>query len=253
VTRAAAAHERRNREFWDADADDYQAAHDGQLSGRVWGVWSIPDAEIGALGDVRELTVLELGCGAAQWSIALVGDARLVIGLDQSTRQLHHAAGNVAAKRARVPLLCASGEAIPLRSASFDVVFCDHGALSFCDPDVIVPECARLLRPGGRLAFNHGTLLRDLCYDQKRDHQTKHLHRPYYGARVFDWSDGTVDFHRTYGEWIRCFRRHGLVIDDLVELVPPEGASTTYTDYVPYEWARAWPAEEIWVLHKEAT
>jgi hypothetical protein len=66
---------------------------------------------------------------------------------------------------------------------------------------------------------------------------------------MFDWGEGTVDFHRTYGGWMRCFRDHGFVVEDLIELVPPDGATTTY-DFAPVEWARRWPAEEIWVARK---
>jgi len=39
-----------------------------------------------------------------------------------------------------------------------------------------------------------------------------------------------------------------LIVDDLVELRPPEHASTTYS--VPEDWARRWPAEHIWKLTK---
>ena len=214
-------------------------------------MWSIPESELGVLGDTRGLDVLELGCGAAQWSTALARDGARVVGLDQSRRQLRHALARIADDEARVPLVCASGESLPLADARFDLVFCDHGALSFCDPAVIVPETARVLRPGGRLVFNHATLLHSLCYDDEDDVQDDRLHRPYHGARRYDWGDGTIDFHLPYGGWIRCFRASGFVIEDLVELVPADGATTTY-DLVPAEWARRWPAEEIWVVRKDA-
>jgi SAM-dependent methyltransferase len=203
------------------------------------------------LGDVRDLDVLELGCGAAQWSIALAADGARVVGLDQSRGQLAHAVVASEHARERVPLLCASGEALAVRDETFDLVFCDHGALSFCDPRTIVPEVARVLRPRGRLVFNHATLLHSLTWDAVADAQTECLHRPYHGAWRFDWGDGTIDFHLPYGEWVRCFRSSGLVVEDLVELVPPEGATTTY-DFVPLEWAKRWPAEEIWVLRRSA-
>jgi hypothetical protein len=55
-----------------------------------------------------------------------------------------------------------------------------------------------------------------------------------------------------YGEWIRLFRANGLVVEDLVELRPPEGATTTYTEFTSYEWARRWPAEQIWKVRKKS-
>lgn len=247
----ASEHEQRNRDFWDADADDYQAAHAEQLArGQVWGVWGIPEAEIHALGVVAGLDVLEYGCGAGAWAIALEREGARVVALDQSRGQLRHAARNAATADAGVHLVCGAGESVPLRDASFDLVFCDHGAMSFCDPERSVPEIVRLLRTGGRLVFNKATLLSYLCWNAAKRKQTRRLQAPYFEQRVFAFEDGTTDFHLPYGDWIRLFRAHGLVVDELLELRPPEGASTTYTDFVPYEWARDWPAEEIWSVRK---
>jgi len=244
-------HERRNREFWDADADDYQAAHAPQLQrGKVWGAWSIPEAEIGALGATRDLDVLELGCGAAHWSVALAADGARVVALDQSRSQLRHAATSAAGSGEGVRLVCAGAESVPLRSQSFDLVFCDHGALSFCDPEQSVAEVARLLRSGGRLVFNKSTMLLYLTWNRAQERQSRRLHTPYFESRVFDFGEGTIDFQLPYGEWIRLFAAHGMVVEDLIELRPPESATTTYVDFVPYEWARSWPAEEIWKVRK---
>ena len=50
--------------------------------------------------------------------------------------------------------ICGDGEALPVRSRSVDLV-CSNLALQWC-PDVerVVAECARVLRPGGCLAFS---------------------------------------------------------------------------------------------------
>src|SRR5215831_18617052 len=84
----------RNQKLWDQQSAHYQKAHGGQLAGSggaAWGVWQIPEAELRVLGDVRGRDVLELGCGAAQRSIALHRLGARVRGLDVSARQLTHA------------------------------------------------------------------------------------------------------------------------------------------------------------------
>jgi hypothetical protein len=40
------------------------------------------------------------------------------------------------------------------------------------------------------------------------------------------------------------------VIEDLIELRPLADATTTYVDYAPLEWARAFPCEHIWKVRK---
>lgn len=245
--------EARNRAFWDADADGYQAAHGAALdhAPAAWGVWRIPEATLGVLGDVAGRDVLEYGCGAAQFGLALAARGARVVGLDLSRAQLGHARRRARARGTALPLVCASATATPFADASFDLVFCDHGAMSFCDPARTVPECARLLRDGGRLVFALATQLVYLTWDDARSRQTRRLREAWRPRWLVDSGEGTVDTVWSHGEWVRAFRAHDLLVDDLVELTAPEGARTTY-DFVPYDWARRWPAEEIWCLTRAA-
>jgi SAM-dependent methyltransferase len=238
------AHVRHNRAFWDADADSYQAAHGEQLarSPLAWGAYRVPESELQVLGDVDGLRVLELGCGAAQWSVALAERGARVVGLDVSHAQLVHARRSAA----RLPLVEASGEQLPFADSSFDVVFCDHGALSFCDPDVSVPECARLLRPGGLLAFCCTHPMLYLTWDDAHDRQTRKLHIDYAQLGQMALDEGTIDWVLPPGTWIRVLRANGFDVEDLVELCARDDASTTYVDFAPPKWARRWPAEWIW-------
>ena len=92
---ATSPHVRRNREVWDGMSEWYQAKHGPQLNTRplAWGVWAIPEAEIGALGDVSGKVVLELGCGGGQWSMFLAEVGARPVGLDLSEHQLSAARG----------------------------------------------------------------------------------------------------------------------------------------------------------------
>ncbi|MBI3978518.1 MAG: class I SAM-dependent methyltransferase [Chloroflexi bacterium] len=241
---------RRNRAHWDRESDTYQETHGPQLNTRAcaWGVWALPEDELRVLGDVGGKDILELGCGAAQWSIFLARRGARPVGLDNSARQLHHARRLMAAAGVDFPLLHASAEAVPLADERFDVVFCDHGAISFADPAKTVPEAARLLRPDGLLAFNLSSPFISLCWNEETDRVEEQLRTDYFGLGRYEDGDH-VEYQLPYGEWIRLFRRHGLVVEDLIELRPPAGAPTTY-DLAPNEWARRWPAENIWKARK---
>src|SRR6266850_2448396 len=106
---------RKNRTHWDSDSDEYQALHGPQLSTTEpgWGVWEIPEAHLRILGDVAGKDVLELGCGAAQWSIALSRDGARPVGLDNSSRQLLHAKRLMKQTGRRFPLVHSSAETLP--------------------------------------------------------------------------------------------------------------------------------------------
>jgi ubiquinone/menaquinone biosynthesis C-methylase UbiE len=244
-------HARKNRAFWDSQAESYQAEHGQQLARMPlgWGVWSIPESELHVLGDVRDKDVIELGCGGAQWSIGLAQLGARCVGLDNSQRQLAFARKAIEEAGLSIPLIHASAEAVPLPDKSFDIIFCDHGAMSFTDPALSIPEAARLLRHGGLLAFNAETPLHFICFDTTKDRISTELHSSYFDKRS-DEEDGSVNFSLPYGEWISLFKKSGFEVEDLVELRPSEGATSTYRDWVSHAWARKWPAEQIWRLRR---
>ncbi|MCL5736738.1 MAG: class I SAM-dependent methyltransferase [Actinobacteria bacterium] len=247
------AHAAQNRTSWNADSDTYQRDHGPQLSsssGPAWGVWQIPEAELQVLGDVRGRDVLELGCGAAQWSIKLAQAGARPVGVDISENQLEHARRLMAEADVDFPLVHASAESVPLPGRSFDIVMCSYGAMTFADPYATVPEVARLLRPGGLFAFCGSTPIIEMCYPEEGDHPGDKLNTDYFGMWCLPW-EGYVEYMLPYGAWIRLFRAHGFVIEDLIELRPKPDAVSTFRDDVDREWYRRWPGEQIWKLTKE--
>ncbi|HET6745715.1 MAG TPA: class I SAM-dependent methyltransferase [Candidatus Limnocylindria bacterium] len=247
-------HAKRNRAFWNELSDRYQAEQGRQLAihGAAWGVWQIPEAELHVLGEVDGRDVLELGCGAAQWSIRLAQQGARAVGLDVSDRQLAHARRLVEAAGVEVQLIHASAEAVPLPDDRFDIVFADHGALVFADPYRTVPEVSRLLRDGGTFAFSMYTPIAEVCWPADQEEPIERLANDYFGMHRVDVGDSAhVEFQLPYGAWIRLFTANGLEVVDLIELRPGEDATSTYRTEVARAWARRWPLEHIWKLRRQ--
>jgi SAM-dependent methyltransferase len=247
-------HERRNRAHWDRTSDRYQAGHGIEISASpdAWGAWRIPEADLRMLPDVAGKDLLELGCGAAQWSAWLARHGARVTGLDLSRPQLAHARRNATAAGVEAHLVHGSAERLPFGAAAFDLVLSDHGAMSWGDHDRTVPEVARVLRPGGILVFCATSPLFTICWDDRRGGPGSRLRWDYFGLHSKAEGDGAVSFVLPYGEWVRRFREHGLAVESLVEPRPAPGAVSTFYPGAT-AWARRWPAEVIWKVRREAS
>lgn len=246
----------RNRELWtetNAEYTDEQAVRAWHAEEITWGMFGVPETEVGVLGDVDGLDVVELGCGTAYFSSWLARRGARPVGVDVTPAQLETARRMQADTGVEFPLIEANAEDVPLPDAGFDLALSEYGASLWCDPEKWVPEAARLLRPGGRLVFLTNSTLAILCApDEGR--VGEQLLRDQFGMYRLEWpgEDG-VEFHLGHGDWIRLLQRHGFEVEDLVELQAPEGARThEYYDFVPAEWARRWPCEEIWKARKAA-
>ena len=253
MSEADLAYVEHNRERWNEQSDEYQRRHGAQLEGSgglAWGVWQLPESSLRVLGEVAGRDVLELGCGAAQWSIALHRLGARVTGIDLSERQLAHARRLMEQADVSFPLVHAGAEAMPLGDASFDIVFCDHGAMTYADPYRSVPEVARVLRPGGLLAFNGASPILDMTWPFGAPAPEARLTADYWSLRRFEDEEGKINFQLPYGEWIRLFGEHGLLVESLIELRPPEGAVSSYRDEAARAWAERWPMENIWRVRK---
>jgi SAM-dependent methyltransferase len=247
-------HQDVNRALWDGMADQWveRAKRDWADPDPSWGIWRIPEADVGALPDVDGLDAIELGCGTAYFSAWLARRGARPVGVDQSKGQLATARAMQAEHGIEFPLIEADAEDVPLPDASFDFALSEYGASLWCRPERWIAEASRLLRPGGRLVFMTNSPLLVMCSAPDSEVATDRLARPQFGLYQVEWNDPdgpSVEFHLPHGEMIRVLREAGFEVEALHELQPPAGATTTY-EWVSLEWARSWPAEEIWVARK---
>jgi SAM-dependent methyltransferase len=196
--------------------------------------------------DVAGLDVIELGCGTAYWSAWLARRGARVVGVDNSEAQLATARRLQREHGLEFPLVHGSAEAVPFPDGSFDLAFSEYGASLWCDPELWIPEAARLLRPCGRLLFLTNSPLLLLCSPDSGA-AGERLVRNQFGMKRFEFGeDDSVEFHLPHGELIAVLRRNGLVVEELRELRAPEGGDSGRWDFVTLDWARRWPSEEIW-------
>jgi ubiquinone/menaquinone biosynthesis C-methylase UbiE len=241
-----------NREQWTrANADYTDAAARGAWEREevLWGQWHRPDSEFGALADVVGKDVVELGCGTGYFGAALKRrGARRVVGVDITPAQLETARRMNEEFGLGLEFLEENAEHTSLPDDSFDLVVSEYGASIWCDTRLWIAEASRLLRRGGELVFMRGSTLRNLCTSDDGATADRLLF-PQRGFFRIDWQEGDeagTEFHAPTMEMFQILRENGFELIDFHELYAPEDAEDHPYYTLPAEWAKKWPAEEIW-------
>jgi SAM-dependent methyltransferase len=236
--------QRASRAWWDADAADYLAEHGADI-GEVDFVWcpeGLREADARLLGDVRGRDVLEIGCGSAPCARWLATRGARPVALDLSGAMLAHAAALGDRTGVRVPLVQAGAERLPFADASFDLACSAFGGVPFvAEPDRVMREVARVLRPGGRWVFAVNHPMRWMFSDDPGPDglvvQQSYFDRTPYVEVDDDGAATYVEHHRTLGDRVRDLVGAGLVLTDLVEPEWPEGRETVWGQWSPLRGA----------------
>lgn len=240
-----------NAKYTDARARESWARKDIK-----WGVFDNLESDIRILPEMQGLEVIELGCGTAYFGAWLKrAGAKRVVGVDITPAQLDTARRVNAETGLGLEFIEANAEDVPLPDSSFDIAFSEYGASIWCDANKWIPEAARLLRPGGELIFMRNSDIQMICSpDEERI--SEQLQRPLRGMNRLDWHDEgepSAEFHLNHSDMFGLLRRTGFEVVDFRDLYAPDGAvDHPFYNYVPAEWARKWPAEEIWRARKRA-
>jgi SAM-dependent methyltransferase len=101
----------------------------------------------------RGRRVLEVGCGAGVDLARFAKGGAEVVGVDLAASAIDLARANFAQQELSGEFRVADGEALPFAESSFDFVFA-HGVVQYTtNPQRLVDECRRVLKPGGEAVF----------------------------------------------------------------------------------------------------
>jgi ubiquinone/menaquinone biosynthesis C-methylase UbiE len=145
-------HSRKNARKWDARAERYDRA--------LLGLMKLIQRRTLALAALRPgMSFLDIGCGTG-WAVRyaahlLAGQGRFH-GIDLSPRMIARAKEN-AGEGSDLCFQVGDAEALPFGNESFDLVICTNSFHHYRDPQRVLGEIHRVLKPGGELRLTDPT------------------------------------------------------------------------------------------------
>jgi SAM-dependent methyltransferase len=94
--------------------------------------------------------ILDIGCGRAGDGVELAKRGAMVVGLEASRVMLAHAREHINGNGAHVTLVHGVSEYLPFRPQSVDKVLCKGALDHFVEPDAVIGQIARVLKPEGQ-------------------------------------------------------------------------------------------------------
>lgn len=245
-----------NRAWWDRQAHDYHALH-GQFLGDcrlIWGPEGLDEADARLLGPLAGRRVLEVGAGGASCSRWVAEQGAQAVATDLSGGMLAEARRFAGQEGRAVVLVQCDARRLPFADGSFDVAFTSYGAVPFvADPEQIMLEVRRVLRPGGRWVFSLTHPVR-WAFPDDPGPEGLTAFRSYFDPTPYIEADSAgrtlyAEHHRTLGQRIRDVVDAGFVLDNLVEPRWPDGHERVWNGWSPLR-GRLLPGTAIFVCHK---
>lgn len=166
--------------------------------------------------------VLDVGCGSGVYMTALRERGLRVRGVDLS------AAAVARARRAGHDVALASGDRLPFADESFDAVLCHRTLYLVSDPQRVIGEFHRVLRPGGRVVFSGSNAASPYARAQSA------------AIRRGDQANWEFGNRWSVGEWCRAFAMRGFRVNEIYScnLVWPLIYRVCDNWFIPNEWMR---------------
>ena len=216
-----------NAAAWDRYASEYQASAKLPTDVARYGPDVPTETELRLCGNVEGKRVLDLGCGAAQTSIAFAKRGARTTAVDFSSEQLAHAKRLVATEKVRVELHHGDlADLAFIRADQVDLAF-SAGAFGYvADLDRVFRQVHRVLKQEAPFVFS----LPHPAYAMIDDRADPALlvRRAYYDRTPIEVERGGVTFthhHHTISSLFTSLTRANFRVDTLLEPEPATGGT----------------------------
>ena len=207
---------------WDRHSAGYQAAAQLPTDVAHYGPDVATESDLRLLGDLKGKRVLELGCGAAQCSIAFAKQGATAIAVDFSAEQLAHARTLMEREDVRVELRLGDlADLAFLRADSVDVAFSANAFGYVEDLNRVFRQVHRVLKVGAPLVFSLPHPAYSMIDDESAE--PMQIQRSYFDRASVSWDTGTADLvehHHSFEDIFAGLTRASYRIDTLLEPEP---------------------------------
>lgn len=234
--------ERIAREWWNSWADTFQEAYEGEVAVAFGPGVPVGD-DLGLLGPVDGRRVVELGCGGAQFGLALARQGAEVTGVDISGAQLAHARELADAHGLEIELVESSVTDLPLPDATYDLAVSAFAFQWVSDLRACFREAHRVLGTDGRFVFSVDHPLYR-CLDPETgefatsyfDDSPRREQNERFGAEM-------VVYRRTVADIVNALCDAGFTLEALHEpgYEDPDEYDSTFGSFEPERMARIPP------------
>jgi len=226
------------REWWNSWADQFQEEYGGDEIdvGIAWGPGAAEGDDLGLLGDLEGTKAIELGCGGAQFGIALSERGADVTGVDISAEQLAYARALADDRDQNIEFIETSVTDMPMiQDATYELAFSAWAFQWVADLDACFAEAYRILQEGGRFVFSV-----DHPYYKLLDPETPDFERSYFDESPRRAYSDSLDaemviYRRPVSEVVNRLIDTGFTIEELREpgYADPDDYESEFGSYVP--------------------
>jgi SAM-dependent methyltransferase len=206
----------------------------------------VQDELVQVLGIAEDQNVLDLATGTGEVAVRAAKLGARVSALDIAERMLEKAKANASGAGVEVAFELGDVEYLPYEDATYDVVVSNFGLIFAPDHANVAAELARVVRPGGKLAFSAWKPNAKLGELYRR-----FTEEPIEGREVYEWGredhvedmlgeafeleyqDGTLVLEGDSGEEIwKLFSESAPPVVAIVDRLSPEGVEEFHQAFV---------------------